>query len=76
MRRTVTTLCATAALAAVPAVGIACPAGSSGTSAKDAAAVTTAKNRHKLKRCKNKAYSRYQGDDLTKALKRCKRKFG
>jgi hypothetical protein len=76
MKRTVTSLCVTAALAVTPAIGYACT-GDSGSDASAASSqVTAAKSKKKLKKCKNRAYSRYQGPDLARALKKCQRKFG
>jgi hypothetical protein len=74
MKRTVTSLCVAAALAVAPAVGYACSG--DGGSASASAGVSSAKNAAKLKKCKQKAYSRYQGPDLNKALKKCKKKYG
>jgi hypothetical protein len=77
MKRTATTLCVTIAVAAAPAVGYACSGDSSGTSASGkASTVSAAGNKKKLRKCKKRAYARYQGPDLNKALKRCKRKYG
>jgi tetrahydromethanopterin S-methyltransferase subunit E len=77
MKKTVTSLCVTAALAVTPAIGYACSGSSDSGSASAAnSQVTAAKNKKKLKKCKNRAYARYQGPDLTKALKKCQRKFG
>jgi hypothetical protein len=79
MKRIATTLCV-AALAATPAIAGACPDGGSGDAKANAGqkadgGVSTAASRQ-YKRCKRRAYSRYQGADLNKALKRCKRKYG
>jgi hypothetical protein len=71
MKKTVTSLVVAAAVAVVPAVGQASPTGSAGKAAAHAAG-----NKHKLKKCKKRAYSRYQGPDLNRALKKCKKKFG
>jgi hypothetical protein len=76
MKRTVTSLCVTAALAVTPAIGYACTGDGTGDAGAASSQVATAKNKKKLKKCKAKAYARYQGPDLTKALKRCQKKFG
>ena len=75
MRRTATTLCVVTALAATPAIGVACP-DKGGDASAATGKVSAAGNKKKLRRCKKRAYQRYQGPDLQKALKRCKRKYG
>jgi hypothetical protein len=79
MKRTATTLCV-AALAATPAIAVACPDGGSGdanaNAGQKASSGVSAAASKRYKRCKRRAYQRYQGPDLTKALKRCKRKYG
>ncbi|MEA2448701.1 MAG: hypothetical protein QOG63_633 [Thermoleophilaceae bacterium] len=76
MKRTATTLCISVALAATPAVGYACSNGADGTSASGKASTVTAAGNRKLRKCKKRAYARYQGPDLNRALKKCKRKYG
>jgi hypothetical protein len=77
MKRTATTICVSVALAATPAIGYACSDNGAGTNATGkASTVSAAGNKKKLRKCKKRAYARYQGPDLNRALKKCKKKYG